>query len=143
MQQNEQKGLYAKYILTKADGTPVNDRCFILKPDKDPAAVKALQAYAAATDDELLRNDLYAWVGKSLQKPLTLDDMVVAGAVWLEDNDKETLLAALGGHVVDYEIFFHGRVCNIVASLDEYGIRWRAWASCPTDEERKAAPWEV
>lgn len=63
------KGLYGKYIITKADGTPVNDRCFILKPDKDPVAVKALQTYAAATDDEQLRNDLYDWVGKPMPLP--------------------------------------------------------------------------
>lgn len=60
---DDKRGLYGKYIITKADGTPVTDRCFVLKPDKDPAAVAALQAYAAATDDEQLRDDLYAWVG--------------------------------------------------------------------------------
>ena len=67
------KGLYGKYIITKTDGTPVNDRCFILKPAKDPMAVIALQAYASATDNEQLKNDLYAWVGKPVNKPMTLD----------------------------------------------------------------------
>jgi len=73
-------GLYAKYIITKADGTPVNDRCFVLKPDKDPAAAKALQAYAAATDNEQLRNNLYAWVGKPTLKPMALEEF------WKEDD---------------------------------------------------------
>lgn len=70
---SDTKGLYGKYIITRSDGTPVNGRCFILRPDKDPAAVTALQAYAAATDDEQLRDDLYAWVGK----PLTIDAVPV------------------------------------------------------------------
>lgn len=61
---NNLNGLYNKYIITKKDRTPVYDRCFVLKPDKDPVAVKALQAYAFATDDDQLREDLYAWVGK-------------------------------------------------------------------------------
>lgn len=62
-------GLYGKYSIFRADGTPVKDRCFVLKPDKDPVAVKALQTYAAATDDEQLRNDLYDWVGKPMPLP--------------------------------------------------------------------------
>lgn len=61
---NNLNGLYDKYVVTKADGTPVYDRCFVLKPSKDPVAVKALQAYAFATDDDQLRDDLYAWVGR-------------------------------------------------------------------------------
>lgn len=62
-------GLYGKYSIFRADGTPVKDRCFVLKPDKDPIAVKALQTYAAATDDEQLRNELYDWVGKLMSLP--------------------------------------------------------------------------
>ena len=63
---HDRMGLYNKYIITKADGTQVNDRCFILKPDKDPAAVAALRAYAEATNDDQLRSDLYAWIGSPL-----------------------------------------------------------------------------
>lgn len=65
------KGLYGKYRIFRANGTPVKDRCFVLKPDKDPAAVKALKTYAAATDDEQLRNNLYDWVGE----PMPLHDL--------------------------------------------------------------------
>lgn len=64
----ESKGLYGKYRIFRANGTPVKGRCFVLKPDKDPAAVKALQAYAAATGDAQLRNDLYEWVGHPMEE---------------------------------------------------------------------------
>jgi len=42
-----QEGLRVKYNVTKvSDGSVVND-CFVLRPDKDPAAVAVLRAYAA------------------------------------------------------------------------------------------------
>lgn len=62
MSDNE-KGLYGKYIVHKNDLTPVYD-CFVLEPDKDPAAVAALRAYAAATGNKALAQDIYDWVGK-------------------------------------------------------------------------------
>lgn len=55
-------GLQVKYRVYKArNGEPVED-CFILRPDKDPAARAALMAYAAATDNEELHFDIYSWV---------------------------------------------------------------------------------
>lgn len=58
------KGLKAKYLVFKADTGERVDNCFILRPDKDPAAVAALRAYAAATDNGVLAEDIYNWVGK-------------------------------------------------------------------------------
>jgi len=70
---NEQKGLFGKYIVRKAsDGTPI-DNCFVLRPDKDPAAVTAIRAYAEATDNSFLADDLLQWVGE--EKPLTLEEL--------------------------------------------------------------------
>ena len=64
----ERKGLFGKYLVIKVvDGTVI-ENCFILRPDKDPAAVTALQAYAAATDDQKLADDIYKWVGKPNEK---------------------------------------------------------------------------
>lgn len=57
-----------KYLVIKLINDTVIENIFILNPGKDPAAVKALQAYAAATDNKVLANDLYAWVGKPDQK---------------------------------------------------------------------------
>lgn len=56
-------GLYDKYaVFRNKDGSPVTN-CFILRPDKDPAAVAALRAYAQATDNAKLAADIYKWVG--------------------------------------------------------------------------------
>lgn len=61
---SKQKGLYGKFLVIKVvDGTVIDD-CFILRPQKDPAAVKALQTYAAHTENRALAEDLYKWVGK-------------------------------------------------------------------------------
>lgn len=56
------RGLYPKYQVVKAsDGSPV-DVCFVLRPDVDQAALVALRAYAATTDDEQLAADLRSWL---------------------------------------------------------------------------------
>ena len=56
-------GLYGKYTVYKnKDGSLVTD-CFILRPAKNPAAVAALRAYAAATDNAELAADIINWVG--------------------------------------------------------------------------------
>ena len=58
------KGLKAKYLVFKADTGEKVDNCFILCPDKDTVAVEAIRAYASATDNETLAEDIYNWVGK-------------------------------------------------------------------------------
>jgi len=60
---DNEKGLYSKYRVYRCDLTPVFN-CFVLEPDKDPAAVTALRAYAAATENKALAQDIYDWVGK-------------------------------------------------------------------------------
>lgn len=144
---SEPKGLYNKYLVIKVVDDTVIDNCFILRPDKDPAAVTALQAYAAATGNKVLANDLYAWVGKPMQKPMKLRELhalINAGedvAVYCEAKDDDHTYAT---------IFFDGKridrdgdaIDNEDLTWFTYGIRWRAWAARPTDEERAAAPWE-
>ena len=58
------KGLKAKYLVFGAASGKEIKNCFVLRPDKDPAAVEALRAYASATDNETLAEDIYNWVGK-------------------------------------------------------------------------------
>lgn len=58
------KGLKAKYLVFKADTGERVGNCFVLHPDKDSAAVEAIRAYARATDNETLAEDIYNWVGK-------------------------------------------------------------------------------
>ena len=56
-------GLRGKYMVIKADTGELVKNCFILRPDRDPAAVTALRAYAEATDNEAWATDIISWVG--------------------------------------------------------------------------------
>lgn len=68
-------GLYGKYTVYKnKDGSLVTD-CFILRPAKDPAAVAALRAYAAATDNAELSADIINWVGAEPNEPLSIEQL--------------------------------------------------------------------
>lgn len=56
------KGLYVKYNVTKIEtGETVYD-CFVLRPDRDPAAVVALVAYADTTTNLQLAADIRGWL---------------------------------------------------------------------------------
>ena len=78
----ERTGLYGKYTVYKnKDGSLVPD-CFVLRPAKDPAAVIALRAYAAATDNAGLSADIINWVKAEPNEPLTLEE--------LQEMDKPT-----------------------------------------------------
>ena len=55
-------GLKRKYIVMKSDtGEPV-EGCFVLRPDKDEAAIDALNAYADATENQVLAADIRKWL---------------------------------------------------------------------------------
>lgn len=58
------RGLYSKYRVTKADGTPLDGDCFVLRPDRDPAARAALAAYAASTENRQLASDINVWINR-------------------------------------------------------------------------------
>lgn len=142
----DQKGLYAKYMVIKVvDGTVIED-CFILRPDKDPAAVKALQAYAEATENKVLANDIYAWVGKPMQKPLKFE-RIADGPVYIEYAKNEQIACALfdpDNHTYAGMIMYHefASASRHYVQIDGCGKYWRTWDRYPTDEERAAAPWE-
>ena len=63
------EGLKEKYLVFKADTGEKVRNCFVLRPDKDPAAIVALRAYAETTDNENLAGDIYIWVGKDNNVP--------------------------------------------------------------------------
>ena len=72
----ERAGLYGKYTVYKnKDGSLVTD-CFILRPAKDPAAVIALRAYAATTDNAELSADIINWVGAEPNESLTIEQLL-------------------------------------------------------------------
>ena len=63
------EGLRCKYIVRKADTGEGVDGCFVLRPDRDRAAVAALRAYASATDNDVLATDILNWVGQESNEP--------------------------------------------------------------------------
>lgn len=66
-------GLKVKYRVYKARNNEPVEGCFVLRPDKDPAAVEALRAYADATGNTHLASDILAWVGQP--EPLNLEQL--------------------------------------------------------------------
>lgn len=64
---SDYKGLKRKYIVFKADTGEAVENCFVLRPDIDSAARAALKAYAEATDNKQLSNDIINWV-KEIEK---------------------------------------------------------------------------
>ena len=68
--------------------------CFVLRPAKDPAAVIALRAYAAATDNAELSTDIINWVGAEPNEPLTLDELrkMDGEPVWVEEVEHWALI---------------------------------------------------
>lgn len=61
----EVTGLYPKYTVTNnRTGLEVYD-CFVLKPMKDEAARKALLYYADICGNEVLKNDIKAWLNNT------------------------------------------------------------------------------
>lgn len=60
------KGLKAKYLVFNAASGKMIENCFVLRPEKDAAAVEALRAYANTTENKTLAEDIYNWVGKGV-----------------------------------------------------------------------------
>lgn len=63
---DEERGLYGKYHVTRWNPELKTyehvDDCFILRPDRDSAAVSALWAYALATTNVALAYDIGVWL---------------------------------------------------------------------------------
>ena len=97
------KGLKAKYLVFKADTGESVENCFVLRPDKDPAAVEALRVYASATDKETLAKDIYNWVGKGV----TVQGWIPASEPPKKITNKVIVLCKNGyrgfGHYEDYK----------------------------------------
>ena len=54
------KGLYEKYtVINNETGKRIEGMVFILRPDRDVVALKALDTYAEYTNNVLLKEDLH------------------------------------------------------------------------------------
>jgi hypothetical protein len=89
------KGLYGKYIVHKNDLTPIYD-CFVLRPDKDLSAVVALRAYAAATENKKLAEDIYNWIGR-LEYKKSLGKQLSGGWIPVSERLPENQPSWIGG----------------------------------------------
>jgi len=56
------KGLIVKYDVRKVETGELVNNCFVLRPDKDPAAVDALIEYARSSENMELRQDIANWL---------------------------------------------------------------------------------
>lgn len=82
-----------------------------------------------------------------IAKVLTFDEIIATqpgNVVWLEDIDKDKIIAGLviRSYIYSKMIKFQvvGRV--VECDFDDYDIRWRCWTAKPTEEQRKAVKWE-
>ena len=62
LKKNDYDGLKVKYIVRKVDTGELVDECFVLRPQKDEAAIAALYAYAKATENKVLAYDICKWL---------------------------------------------------------------------------------
>ena len=91
------KGLYPKYNVYKIVGEAFEDEkiygCFVLRPQKDYAARKALLAYAKNTENETLKEDIEKWLENIIETHGTLKrgQPVFKGVVFsnLGNNEEE------------------------------------------------------
>jgi hypothetical protein len=71
-EQADQKGIYGKYIIQKADGTPVDPHAvyFTLRLDTDEWARRAMKEYAIACGEEQpeLAKDIWRLLSKIERK---------------------------------------------------------------------------
>ena len=123
-----------------SDGSLVTD-CFILRPSKDPAAVAALRAYAAATDNAELAADIIDWVGADINEPLTLDELLKMDGepVYVVPVNKFSELGKWCVLSVDDSDDYS---CALVPGIDcwawrfeAYGETWFAYRRPPEGEE--------
>ena len=105
-------------------------------------AFRCPQCFAVSPLAETKEEAFALAMQRTLQKPLTLEEAKAMDVVWLEDNDKTHCIPALVCRYVDGDVFFRGQRSRVTPLDTDYGKRWRAWASEPTDEERSAAAWE-
>lgn len=58
----QQDGLYPKYFVIKTETGEIVQDCFVLRPQKDKAAVAALLLYAKETKNQELSRDIREWL---------------------------------------------------------------------------------
>ena len=95
---------------------------------------------------ELLVGALRDALDKPMQKPLTYDEVIDSDSpVWAESSIAGVLddwFYPFAGDDKEVELLTYDVNEGWIKSKMLYNKTWRAWASRPTDEERRAASWE-
>lgn len=75
-----ERGLYGKYSVAKWNSElkiyEHVDDCFVLRPDRDPAAREALLTYASVTPNPQLAHDLAMWLARIQQGYPSMEEAV-------------------------------------------------------------------
>lgn len=137
-------GLRGKYMVIKADTGELVKNCFVLRPDRDPAAVTALRAYAEATDNETLAADIINWVGAERNDPLTLNDLRQIGRepVYIQFKHYPVQDECGGWDVIAFTdseflvTYIYGHL-----ALELYGKSWLAYKKQDENQRARNMPW--
>lgn len=99
--------------------------------------VKSGTSYGAT--NKALKNAL----NRPKQRPIRFPVLDMHPVVWLEDLGKKDVLAAFPVYGKDKSVmcFLTARLERITVARADYGSRWRAWATQPTERERREMPW--
>lgn len=137
-------GLKRKFLVFKSDTGEMIENCFVLRPDKDPAAVAALRAYAGATDNKTLAADIMDWVGEDRNDPLTLDELKqlpLKEWVWVEVlqkisgiRDESTYYRKCLGWMPENTFFCGYPGWATAFDYADYGKTWLAYRSKPKED---------
>lgn len=127
------KGLKAKYLVFNAASGKMIENCFVLRPEKDAAAVEALRAYANTTENKTLAEDIYNWVGKGV----TVQDSKVVEIdqfnKWIPVTER---LPSICEPVLVCCDFMGGKAFRV---SDRYGKNGMLWTGVP--QSQKVTHW--
>ena len=96
-----------------------------------------------------LAGDALALLREQEPRLMTLEEIRFGAfeVAWLEDVDKANVIPGiwfrLSNEGEDEAVDIHVMDGFIGARLAVYGKMWRAWTSRPTEEQRKAVPWDA
>ena len=114
-----------------------------------------------ATSYKAMKRRRYGWISpmkstkarakeaamkRELQRPLTIAGAVnIEAPVWFEHKENDGLLICSVSHDFKsyYRLELFGNEIPMTMDSRRYNVKWRLWASRPTDGERAAAKWEV
>ena len=113
--------------------------------------------YFVSCNEEMIMADAITLIYAQIPRVMTLEEAAAlpgGSVVWLEDNDKQDVIAGMLRDVYistkendTVVVLFHFVVVRkslveiVTAMAEDYEIRWRCWSKEPTYEQREMIPW--